>query len=230
MFYDLHVNSRLSIGENSVEEMAAMAKRLGLNGIGIVQHYPNISEIDAIDDIDIVKCIMIKPNNTGELGEIAGKVRNKCEIIMVHGGSYDINRAACENSLVDVLCHPELGRKDSGLDHICIKAAHDNDVAMEINFHEILESSRKGRVYILSAMKKNTELCRRYETPVVTTSGAVTRWDLRSGRELSAITNILGLDLGSAIDSTSFIPDNMVKQNREKLSGKRWQGLSVVEE
>ena len=35
-FYDLHVHSTMSIGENSVEEMAEMGKRLGFSGIGIV--------------------------------------------------------------------------------------------------------------------------------------------------------------------------------------------------
>jgi ribonuclease P/MRP protein subunit RPP1 len=172
---------------------------------------------------------MIKASNQNDLNSIIPKVRNKFEVVMVHGGDYDINRAACENSAVDVLCHPELGRKDSGLDHICIKSAQENNVAVEINFHEILGSSKKNRTYALSAMKRNVDLCRKYGAPVITTSGAVTKWGLRPGRDLSAILNILGMELGNAIDSTSVIPENIVKQNREKLSGKRWEGVSVVD-
>ena len=37
MNYDLHVHTTLSIGENSVEDMAQMGKRLGLAGIGASQ-------------------------------------------------------------------------------------------------------------------------------------------------------------------------------------------------
>jgi ribonuclease P/MRP protein subunit RPP1 len=228
-FYDLHVHTNLSIGENTLEEMVGIAKRLGMHGLGVVQYYPGeISEMPKLD-IDIVKCVMIKPGTPNELNELAAKVRNRAEVLMVHGGDYDINRAACENSMIDVLCHPELGRKDSGLDHICAKAANENEVAIEINFREILESYKKNRVYVLSAMKKNIKLCKKYGVNVATASGAVTKWGLRSGRELSAVANLLGLELGNAIQSTSDIPENIITKNREKLAGQRWQGVSVVE-
>ncbi len=230
-FYDLHVHTNLSIGENTVEEVAEIARRLGLDGIGIVQYFSGgVADVPSFEGVDAVKCMMIKPNSVNELNEVASKVRNRCEILMVHGGDYDINRAACENPLIDVLCHPELGRKDSGLDHICIKAAKENNVAVEVNFREILESFKRNRIYVLSAIRKNVELCRKYETPVVTASGAVTKWGLRSGRELAAITNLLGFELGKSIDSTSAVPESIVKQNREKLAGKRWEGVSVVGE
>ncbi|MBI3190531.1 hypothetical protein HYZ41_02400 [archaeon] len=229
MFYDLHVHTNISIGENTLEETAEMAKRLGLGGIGVVQYYPNYSELPLVNGIDVVKCTMIKANNVNELSDMISKARNRCEVLMVHGGDYDINRAACENSMVDVLCHPELGRKDSGFDHICAKAANENNVAVEVNFREIMESYKKNRIYILSAIKKNVTLYKKYDVNIVTASGAVTKWGLRSGRELSAITNMMGLDLGHAIDSSSLIPENIVSQNREKLAGKRWQGAQIVE-
>lgn len=229
-FYDLHVHTNLSIGENTLEEMVEMGKRLGLAGIGTVQYYPGeIAEIPKFD-IDAVRCVMIKPKTVNELNELAAKVRNRAEILMVHGGDYDINRAACENSMIDILCHPELGRKDSGIDHICAKTANENEVAIEINFREILESYKKNRVYVLSAMKKNVKLCKKYGVNIVTASGAVTKWGVRSGRELAAITNLLGLDLGKAIESASAVPQAIVTKNREKLVGKRWQGVAVVGE
>ncbi len=149
---------------------------------------------------------------------------------MVHGGDYEVNRAACENPLVDVLCHPELGRKDSGLDHVCLNAAAENRVAIEINFREILESYKRKRVYILSGMKKNVRLARKYGVKVATASGAVGRYGLRSGRELAAITHILGLELGDAINSVSAVPEEIIRINREKLAGNRWEGVSIVEE
>jgi ribonuclease P/MRP protein subunit RPP1 len=157
------------------------------------------------------------------------KIRNKVEVLMVHGGDYDVNRAACENSMVDILCHPELGRKDSGLDHICMKSAEENRVAIEINFREILESYKRHRVYILSAMKRNIKLCKKYNTLIITTSGAVSKWNMRPGRELASVSHILGMELGEAIASVSTVPEELVKTNREKLANKRFEGVSVVE-
>lgn len=228
-FYDLHTHSTLSIGENSVEEMVEFAKKLGLSGIGIVRYYPGVvDELPKFNDIDVVSCVIIKPSNAQELGELARKARKKAEILMVHGGDYDINRAACENELIDVLCHPELGRKDSGLDHICAKAAADNDVVIELNFREILESYKKNKIYMLSSMNRNIKLCKKYNAGMTVSSGAVTKWGLRSGRELASVANVLGLELGEAIAASSATPQLIVNDNRKKLSDKKWDGVEVV--
>ncbi|HIG97659.1 MAG TPA: hypothetical protein HA230_04935 [Candidatus Aenigmarchaeota archaeon] len=225
--YDLHVHTSLSIGENSVEDVAKMAKRLELSGIGIVRYYPVTENLPKIEGIDLISSIMLKAAKPDELNAMAEKARSKAEILMVHGGDYDVNRAACENPLIDVLCHPELGRKDSGLDHICVRAAHDNNVAIEINFREVLESYKRNRIYVLSAMKKNIELCKKYETKIVSSSSAVTVWGMRSGRELAALTHLLGLELGKSIETSSTIPEQIIRENREKMAGKRLEGVSV---
>jgi ribonuclease P/MRP protein subunit RPP1 len=220
------VHTSLSIGENTVEEMAGMAKRLGLQGIGVVRYFTGESnEPPKIDGIDIISCLMLKAARADELNSLAKKAREKAEVLMVHGGNYEVNRAACENSMVDILCHPELGRKDSGLDHICVRAAHDNNVAIELNFREILESYKRNRIYVLSSLKKNIELCKKYDTKIITCSSAVNKWGMRSGREMAAIANILGLELGKAIETVTTVPESMVQHNREKLSGTRIEGV-----
>jgi len=228
LFYDLHVHTKDSIGENNLEEIVQMAKRLDLAGIGIARYHDNITELPTIEGIDIINAVIVKADTPEELNKIVRDVRNSAEVVMVHGGNYDINRAACENPMVDILCHPELGRKDSGIDHICARAARENNVAIEINFREILESFRKHRTYILSSMKTNIMLCKKYEVNVITTSSAVSKWGLRGGRELASISYLLGLDLASAIASVSSVPENIIKTNREKLKGNMWEGVKIV--
>lgn len=227
-FYDLHVHTTLSIGESSVDEVVEFAKKLGFAGIGIAQYYPGkLEQLPKLDGIDLVSVGVIKVDNPNELSEMAKKLRNKVEIVMVHGGNYDINRAACENSLIDILAHPELGRKDSGLDHVCIKAAAENNVAIEINFREILESYKKNKIYVMSAVNKNIKLCKKYGVKMITTSSAITKWGMRSGRELAAVANVLGMDLGDAIKTTTTMPEEIIKINREKLAGKKIEGVSI---
>lgn len=232
-FYDLHVHSLLSIGENPLDEMASFAKILGLDGLGVVRYYSGGS-IQPLGtegiDIDIVNAIMLKPGSPEELSRLAEKARGRAELLMVHGGDYDVNRAACENPLVDVLCHPELGRPDSGLDHVVVKAAADNQVAIEINFREILESYKRQRVHVLSGLRRNIKLCSKYKAKMITSSGAVRKWNMRPGRNLAAMAHLLGLDLGEAIDTVTAVPEELVRTNREKLAGKRWEGISVVDE
>ena len=230
MFYDLHVHTSLSIGENTLDEVMEFARRFNLDGIGVVTYYDGrIEKVPNVKGIDIVQVVMIKPSTPDDLNQTAAKIRSKAEIIAVHGGNYDINRAACESPLVDMLCHPELGRIDSGIDHICAKAAKDNSVAIEINFREILEAAGKKRMYIMAGMRRNIKLCTHYGTKIVTTSGAVSKWNLRSGRELAAVTHLLGMELGNAIATTSIIPADLVVKNRERLQHKQWEGLRVVD-
>ena len=225
MFYDMHLHTSSSIGENSVEEMAAMAKRLGLSGIAVVSYYPSFTQLPKIEGIDLVNAVMLKPSTPNELQKMISKSRSRTELILVHGGSYEVNRAACEASAVDILCHPEFGRKDSGLDHVAVKAAAENNVAIEINFREILESHARNRVNSLASMRTNVMLCSKYNAPTIATSGAVNKWGMRSGRELASVLNILGMDLGASIDALSEMSSKIIKENREKLAGKRWEGV-----
>lgn len=219
-YYDLHVCSAATTGENTSEEMAAMAARLGLKAIAV----PDATEKTGGG---LVACHIIETQNVQELAEEARKCRDKCEILMVSGGSYDVNRAACENPLIDVLCHPGRGRHDSGLDHVAIKAAADNNVAIEINFRELLESYMKNRVRILEGMKRNVFLCRKFNTPVVITSGAHTRWGMRAGRELAAVGVLTGMELADAIGSVTTVPQKILETNRAKLAGKKWEGIEI---
>ena len=82
----------------------------------------------------------------------------------------------------------------------------------------------------MSSLKKNIGLCAKYETPVIVSSSAVTKWGMRGGRELAAIAHLLGLELGKAIDAASSIPEQIVNINREKHAGKRYDGVKVVDD
>lgn len=232
MFYDLYVHTSSSIGESTLDELSTWAKNIGLGGLGIVFYPEQLQSRPSLPkgEIDLASVCVIKANSVEELDQLVTRCRQKAEVIAVYGGNYDINRAACSNSAVDILLHPERDRHDSGLDHICARQAQENNVAIELNFHSLMESYRRHRVAILAAMRKNVMLCKKYNAPVIVASGAISKWDLRSGREIASIANLLGMELGKAIDSISLIPEQIVTTNREKLANKRWEGVRVVEE
>ena len=80
--YDLHVHTSLSIGENSVEDVAKMAKRLELSGIGIVRYYPVTENLPKIEGIDLISSIMLKAAKPDELNAMAEKARSKILLLM----------------------------------------------------------------------------------------------------------------------------------------------------
>jgi len=231
-YYDLHIDSE------KLEEIIEMAKLLGFSGIFVnVQNIEerrlneNLKQFlspEKNNEIELIRGVIIKAKNKEELKAQIEKYRRKVEIIAVYGGDYEINRLACEDNRVDILYHPELGRNDSGLDHICIKSAAENNVAIEINFNEILKS--KNRAKILSFMRKNIKLCKKYEAKIIITSGATEKWEMRAPRELASIGYVLGLDLKDAIDAVSINPETKINENREKLKGNIIGNVRIVEE
>jgi ribonuclease P/MRP protein subunit RPP1 len=228
----------LSVGENSIEQIIDFAKKLGYSGIAICDNYQSLEKLNELKeaitkvqtDIEIYSGVNIQAKDVNELKDLISKTREKIDIIIVSGGDYSINRAACEDSRVDVLTHPELGRPDSGLDEPCLKAATSNNVAIGINFREILLSFRKPRSYILNHIAKNNSLCNHFRTPVVICSGAQNIWDMRGPRELIALANVLGLELGKAFSAVTSVPQQMIEENKKTLEGtKITEGVETVE-
>lgn len=237
-FYDLHIQSNLSTGENSIEQIIDFAKKLGYSGIAICDNYQGSEKLNELkkvlsevqSDLEIYAGVNIQAKDVSQLKEIISKVREKVHIIIVSGGDYSINRAACEDSRIDILAHPELGRIDSGLDEPSLRAATANNVSIQLNFREILYNFRKSRSYVLNHIRKNINLCNHFRTPVVFCSGAQSIWDMRNPRELISIANVLEMELGKAFASVTSVPKEIIEGNKKTLEGtKITEGVEVVE-
>jgi ribonuclease P/MRP protein subunit RPP1 len=237
-FYDLQIQSNLSSGENSVEEIVRFAEKLGYSGIAICDTFENKEKLDELKeaikkietDIEVYPGVYIQTTDVSELRDIISKVRDSVLVVVVAGGNYNINRAACEDPRVDILAHPEMGRIDNGLDQVCLEAATHNNVAIQVNFREVLYSFRKPRSYVLNHIAKNIRLTDHYRTPVIVCSGAQSIWDMRAARELISIANVLGLDLGKAFIGATTVPQEIIVKNKKTLEGKRiTEGVEVVE-
>jgi len=217
-FYDLHVEIE---DLKEIDEVIEISKKLGYSGIGITLKYANLNDLKELkkikSEIDLVSCVEISAQGVKELKRKISKARKIVDIVIVSGGDYKINRAAAEDSRVDILSHPEYKRMDSGVDHIIARAAGENNVAIEINFHEILETFRKIRAHVLGHMRNNIHLALEYNVPIVITSSALNKWELRGPRELAAIGQAIGMSLEDSMKSVSDIPKGIVDENRRKL-------------
>jgi len=181
-----------------------------------------IEEISKIESaIEIYPGVKIYAETPEELRKIIERVREEVMIVMVAGGNYNVNRAACENPKVDILVHPELGRVDNGLDEVCLKEAAKNNVAIGVNFREILNRYRRPRSFLLDRISQNIRLSKELKVPVVICSGAKSIWDMRDPRKLVSIGNIFGLELERAFSCVSSIPQSIVENNQKRLKGEK---------
>jgi len=235
-YYDFHVHSDFSEGKSSVEDIADRAKLLGFKGICFATYFKDKHKIKTLRKkafeiskkmgIDIF--IGMEARTTDQLNRLA-RLRKEYDVLLVRGSDLDLNRRAVQTKEVDILTHPELNRKDSGFNHTMAKLAAQNNVAIEINFREILLSSKNTRSHIMHKISENVRLCKKYKTPIIICSGAVSHWQLRDPKIIISMGCLLGLDLDKAKKAISEVPERIIKMIKER-QGKKWirPGVKVV--
>ncbi|MEM5797196.1 MAG: RNase P subunit p30 family protein [Candidatus Aenigmatarchaeota archaeon] len=226
-YFDLHLHSAFSGGTSSLEQLASNAKELGYTGICFAEYFQNesqikklkenISKVSAEIGIDIY--LGFEARNPNELWKLVER-RRMFDILLVQGGELKMNKLACETPEVDILTHPENNRNDSGLNQVLVKEAAKNNVAVEVNFRELLLASRKTRISIMRHMSNNIMLAKKFHAPIILCSGGISHFELRDPLTMISMANQLGLELREAKDSISKIPENIIKQAKERKSEK----------
>jgi len=228
-FYDLNVHSRPD-GNTEPEQMASMADHIGYSGIAITNHSSNKDAVVEVDmqDIKVFRGVELMASKASKLHGLVGMYRNKVDVLIVHGGNEDVNRAAVENPNVDVLAHPQTP-KDGGINHVLARSASENNVAIEFNMDAIIKSRGGRRVQTLSHFRKNLELVRKYGVPMLLTSNAVSRFDMRAPREMIALASLFGMTRDEAIDALSKTPENIIYHNHSS-AGPLCEGVEMIHE
>lgn len=229
-FYDLNVHSQLDFAD-SPNRMVLEAKKLGYSGIclssinpGNVIFSPDIST-SLINNFDVYTGIEIKEDNVAKMKKNVVRLREKCDIIIVGGGFEEINRAALEDGKVDILSHST--SRGSPLNHILAKAAADNGVALDFDPDTIIMQRGGNRIKILTSLRKNVQLARKYDVPMIITSNAKSHYDLRGPREMMALGMIMGMSQNEALQALSSVPQAIIKRNLDP--NRIMDGVEVLE-
>jgi ribonuclease P/MRP protein subunit RPP1 len=219
-FYEIDVQTRHSSGNHTVEAMVQRAEQLGFAGITVTDYVQDTADLADIRDtvtaidprVNLRIGAKLRADNGDELKKQLQQVRDHVDVVVVHGGDVDVNRVACGDTRVDVLAHPELQRKDPGLDHAAIKQAAENRVAIQLNIRQLLETRGKIRSHILSHMRQNVRLAQEFDTPIITSSGAQQVSQLRAPRDLAAFPRMLGMNLEDSMATVSSVPQTILER------------------
>lgn len=213
-FIDLNVHAYPET-DVPVEEMRRVAKRYGYAGIAITNHNDVLN--DKVSN-SVFSGVEIRTNSVAELKRKLKHHWGKETLLAVHGGNEKINRAALEDSRVDILAHP-CGEKGEGeLNHVLVRYAAENGVAIDFNMNAIIQSCRRRseRVRILSKMQENLKLVRKYKAPMILTSNARSIYDLRAPREMIALASLFGMRKEEAVHALSDIPTGVLEKKWKK--------------
>lgn len=179
MFLDLRVHSLNSTGTDSPSRMEREARERGVE----------VAFCDGVEYEDAISGIELEARGKKELKKKIGASRG-FDIIFVHGGKANINRHAASDDRVDVLTHPWLDRRDSGVDSIVAREAADNNVAIEFCLDHLM---LRNRIKVLSHMRRILKLREKYNFNIIATSGARNRYALRNKLEVKAVLRLIGM-------------------------------------
>ena len=224
MFFDLNVKG--SSFENNMV-LAREASKYGWSHINFSYNQNDYSDAlnfkkelisELSGDIAIDYTLEIKSNNIDEIRKIANKFRNGASCISVVGGDLKVNRATLENIRIDVLSRPYFKRYGAGINHVLAKEAVKNNVAIELCFKDVLRSYLSHRSKVLSNFKDIYRLYRKYEFPLILSSGAESVFDIKTTHDFVAFFKQTGLtdgEIEKSFASASNILD--YNYNRDNL-------------
>ena len=179
------------------------------------------------DIINVDYTLNIKSDNPNEIRKIIKKYRDKSSCISVSGGNLKVNRASLENIQVDILSKPYFKRYDAGINHVLAREARENNVAIEIVFNDILKSYLAHRSKILANFREIYRLHRKYEFPLVLSSGAESIFDIRTVKDFQAVFTQTGLTEMEV--NNSFKTSNDILEFNKDRKNMILSGVRVVE-
>ncbi len=203
-FLDLHVHSIASSGVDSAARLLEEAKQLKITlGICDAQRYECASGVE------------IHAQSKRELKAQLQRWYRELDYIIVHGGSEEINRAAAGDERVDILAHPELGRRDSGIDTFTAREAARNSVAVEVNLRYLINSWGSARMHAIRNITRNLMLARKYEFDMIATTGAKSRYELRGAVAVFELLKVVGFEEEEAIAAMQKVPEEILRHSKE---------------
>lgn len=167
------------------------AATFGYDGV-VVRNAESLPE-SSLDDrpIDAVDATTIRTADPQVASGAVGNARSDHTLVLLEGGSPEMNRFAVETEKIDVLTRP-MGR-DGDVNHVMAKAAATNGVRLECNLGGILRRTGGRRVRAIQSLRKLYELVEYYDAPYVVSAGASSHLELRAPRDLCAVGEQLGL-------------------------------------
>jgi ribonuclease P/MRP protein subunit RPP1 len=212
-FYDMGVHAYPE-GGSSASMLGLTAKKYGYSGICVADHSDLFTEKNAenLEGIEVIRGVEVVAGNQNELRKLVDRYRKRVRVLTVHGGDPIINRAACEDERVDILAHPADG-KTSGINHILAKLAADKHIAIAFELAPLICAKGGSRVRALSNYRTNLALVKKYDTPYVIISGAMSHYDMRDVRAAIALCSLFGMSEKDAVKGLSFYPSEILRRH-----------------
>jgi ribonuclease P/MRP protein subunit RPP1 len=170
-------------------------------------------------EIDLASRVDLTPRNASELTATLRRMRRRFEVIAVECLSKRVARQAAKDHRVDILNFPSSvdARRRIRLDRQEASLASDANCVYEVNVADLLRQDRSTRPKLISLMRTEVDVAKRFDVPIIVSSGAQNLLQMRDPRGLASLLALLDLSEDERLDAVSKIPLGIVEANRGKL-------------
>jgi len=223
-FVDLHLCPSPK-NLDQAEAMIIKSSELGYRLVGIpLPPSATQDEISLLQEtckdakIDFVARVDFSPKTPGELLHDLRRFRRKFEVISVACTSKSVARQAAKDRRVDLLSFPATDIHKRFFDHAEAELASKALSGLEIEMAPLLSLSGYSRIRLLSRLRREVAIAKRFSVPVVISSGATNEYLMRSPNDYAALATLFDMPMPYALRALSEDPIVIVERNREKLS------------
>lgn len=167
-----------------------------------------------------LKATVISPKTVPELRKIISKHKDD-EFILLHKPNEKVLRAAVQECSIDAT--------DAFVEYPLIKKLAERRIAVLLNFNEMINAEFPKISKLLYLMSRTVGLAKKNRVPLMITSGAKSKYEMRSASELMAFGENLKMTAGEAKNALYVHQEKILERNKLKKAGK-WviSGVEVV--
>ncbi|MEM2914625.1 MAG: RNase P subunit p30 family protein [Candidatus Bathyarchaeia archaeon] len=223
-FVDLNLRPPLKNHHQTVK-MIEKSVELGYNAIGIA--FPvdvEQKEVQIIQEtcksigVDMVTRTELTPKTPKDLLRDLRSFRRKFEVIAVLCYSKDVARQAAKDRRVDLISFPSINPRKRFFDFAEAELASNSLACFEINLAPLLLLESYERARLLSYLRRETLIAKKFGVPIVLSSGANEPYLLRKPQDYAFLTYLFGLDFNAAEKAISENPRAIIERNKKKAS------------
>ncbi len=147
----------------------------------------------------------------GDKGLALGKGKDRARLYL-ENRQYD--------GVYDLEVHSErefMHHRNSGLNQVLCKIAHDKDKVVVFDVGAILGAAGRQRALLLGRMQQNVRLCRKYKVTMSLATFAKTPYQMRREEEIIVIGQLLGMTAAEAKQATQTIGRRLKSIKQQSL-------------
>ncbi len=179
--------------------------------------------------IDLATRIDLAPKSKTRLLRDLRESQEMFEITAVHTKSERLAKTAIRDDRVDLI---SIASKDSraAFRPPIARLIASTGKAVEFELSSLILSKGQERIDLLSWMRRCVKLAKIFHVNIVISSGALNKYLLRSPMDQASIAHLIGMNLSTALDSLSTVPQSILERNRARLDPRQISsGVRIME-